>query len=183
MAEGRGACWLDNKKYTCYIIMKTSEIVEVLSAAKNLNAALKNLIKREGDSNPEVVSFAKDLRARISGSHTSNIESFVEKSLERKRQGFFLGLARYAFADVIDPVVEDVIDRFADTFNTTYERTDTGVVVKLPEQFKEIVDEVARITDEALKAAEIPANSYSRTTMFATVFEADVLEEVQKNFL
>ncbi len=167
------------------IIMKTPEIVEVLLVAKNLNAALKNLIKREGDGNPEVVSFAKDLRARISGSkfNSDSVESFVEKSLERERHGFFLGLARYAFADVIDPVVEDVIGRFADTFNTTYERTDAGVVVKLPEQFKEIVDEVVRIADEALEAAKIPVNSYSRTTMFATVFEADVLEEVQKTFL
>jgi hypothetical protein len=160
--------------------METVEIVEVLKSAKNLNAALKNLMKREGDNNPDVVAFAKDMRARISGAKWNGIEDFIQRSMERNRQGYFLGLARYAFADVIDPLVEEIIEQFADDFNATYERSEEGVTVVSPDRFREIVSQVSSMADNALKQADIPVNAYSRATMFATVFESDVLEEVQK---
>jgi alpha-amylase/alpha-mannosidase (GH57 family) len=158
----------------------TAEIIEVLSVAKNLNAALKNLMKREGGSNPAVAAFAKEFRSKVGVGRLAGAEGFIDKCIEKGKEGFFFGVARYAFADVIDMAVEQIIERYADEFNATYERTEQGIGVKNSERFREIASDVSKLSVSALTTAEVPVNSYSRGVMLATVFEADVLEEVQK---
>lgn len=158
----------------------TTEIIEVLSVAKNLNAALKNLIKREGASNPAVAVFAKEFRMKLGAAKLTGSEDFIDRCIEKGREKLFFGVARYAFAEVIDMAVERIIDQYADDFNATYERTDEGISVKNPGRFKEIVTDVSTQSASALAEATIPVNGYSRGVMLATVFEPDVLEEVMK---
>lgn len=159
----------------------TTEIIEVLSVGKNLNAALKNLMKREGENNPAVAVFAKEFRSRLGVVKLMGCEGFIDRYLEKGREGFFFGVARYAFAEVIDGAVEQIIELYADDFNATYERSDEGVNVTNPVRFKEIVLNVSERSTSALVAADIPVNGYSRGVMLATVFEPDVLDEVLKH--
>lgn len=157
-----------------------SEIIEVLSVAKNLNAALKNLMKREGGANPAVAVFAKEFRSKVGGGRLVGAEGFIDKCIQKGREGFFFGVARYAFSDVIDAAVEQIIEQYADDFNATYERSEQGISVADTARFQEIVSAVCELSTAALRTAEVPVNSYSKGVMLVTVFEPDVLEEVQK---
>jgi hypothetical protein len=154
------------------------EAKEVFAAAPNLNAALKNLLKREGTRGaPAVVAFAKEFRAAAVNGAKRDL--FVERNFDTK-EFFFLGTVRYAFPQLIESSVGAIVDKYADDFNATYERHDDGVRVINPGRFKEIVVDVLGIVSGDLKAAELPDNNFMQRALLATVFELDVFSEVLK---
>jgi hypothetical protein len=155
------------------------EVQEAFAAAKNLNAALKNLLKREGSATPEVVGFAKDFRAAAGAGKSAPRDLFIERHFPAKEL-YFMGAIRYAFPELIESTVGTVIEKYADDFNSTYSRSDDGVVVKDAARFKKIVKEVQEIIKSDLKAAEVPANNFMQNAVLAAIFEVDVLSEVMK---
>jgi hypothetical protein len=155
------------------------EAQESFAAAKNLNAALKNLLKRESSATPAVASFAKDFRVAVGSGKSGPRDLFIERNFEGK-QFFFMGAVRYAFPELIESTVGAIVNRFADEFNATYERQDGSVTVTDAKRFKEIVNEVLAIVNKDLKAAELPVNAFMQVALLATVFEFDVLNEVMK---
>jgi hypothetical protein len=156
------------------------EIKESFAAARNLNAALKNLLKKESRATPAVASFAKEFRAAASSGKSAPSDLFIERNFEAK-QFFFVGAARYAFPELVESTVGSIVSKYADDFNATYERQDDGSVnVTNSKRFKEIVQEVLTIIRKDLKAAELPDNNFMQTALLATVFELDVLNEVMK---
>jgi len=155
------------------------EVKESFAAAKNLNAALKNLLKRESSGSPAVAGFAKDFRVAATSGKSGPRDLFIERNFESK-QFFFMGAVRYAFPELVESTVGAIVNKFADEFNATYQRQDGDVTVTNAKRFKEIVNEVLTIIDKDLKAAELPANTFMQVALLATVFEFDVLNEVMK---
>lgn len=155
------------------------EIQESFAAAKNLNSALKNLLKKESSATPAVAHFAKDFRAAASSGKSAQRDLFIERNFETK-QFFFLGAARYAFPELIESTVGTIVSKYADDFNATYERQDGGVQVTDAARFKEIVNAVQATIKKDLKAAGLPVNNFMQSALLATVFELDVLNEVMK---
>ena len=155
------------------------EITECFARARNLNAALKSFLKREGTSNPQAASFAKDFRSAAGSGKEEAIRVFVERHYP-KREVFFTGLARYAHPEVVESVVGTIIDTHADRFNATYERGDEGISVKDDATFKKIVKDVNQIIEKGLVSAELPTSNFMKNTLLASVFEVDVLGEVLK---
>lgn len=157
----------------------TDEITACFAKAKNLNAALKGFLKREGTSNPQAASFAKDFRSAAGSGKEEAIRVFVERHYP-KREVFFTGLARYAHPELVESVVATIIDTHADAFNSTYERGESGISVKDAATFKKIVKDVQQIIDKGLVSAELPTSNFMKNTLMASVFEVDVLGEVLK---
>ena len=158
----------------------TAEEAKVtFAAAKNLNAALKNLLKKESSSTPAVVAFAKEFRAAASSGKSASRDLFIDQNFA-DRQLFFLGAVRYAFPELIEATVSAIVAQYADEFNGTYERKDDGVRVINERRFAEIVRDVRAIIAKDLKASELPVNTFMESAMLATVFEFDVLGEVMK---
>lgn len=155
------------------------EVKESFAAAKNLNAALKNLLKRESSGSSAVAGFAKDFRVAVTSGKSAPRDYFIERNFENK-QFFFMGAVRYAFPELVDSTVGAIVNKFADEFNATYERHDGAVTVTNTKRFKEIVNEVQTIIQKDLKAAELPVNTFMQVALLATVFELDVLNEVMK---
>jgi hypothetical protein len=155
------------------------EVKESFAAAKNLNAALKNLLKKEGSGTPQVVGFAKDFRNAVSSGKNGPRDFFIEKNYPAKEL-FFLGAVRYAFPELVEGVVGAIVNKYADDFNSTYQRNDDGIKVTDAAAFKKIVKEVHGIIKNDLKAAEVPNNNFMQSAILATVFEVDVLAEVMK---
>lgn len=155
------------------------EVQEAFAAAKNLNAALKNLLKKESASTPQIAVFAKDFRTAASSGKSASRDLFIERNYPAKEL-FFLGAARYAFPELIDATVGGILAKFADAFNATYERSESGIKVTDAAGFKKICREVRTIIERDLKAAELPVNNFLQNALLATVFEVDVLAEVLK---
>lgn len=155
------------------------EVQESFAAAKNLNAALKNLLKKESSGTPQIVSFAKEFRAAAGSGKSGPRDLFIERNYPEKEL-YFMGAIRYAFPELIEATVGAIIENYADDFNATYERKDDKVAVTNAAGFKKIVKEVHEIVKRDLKAAEVPSNSFMQNALLATVFEVDVLAEVMK---
>lgn len=155
------------------------EVTTALTGARNLNSALKSFIKREGSSTPQIVSFAKDFRGVVASGRAEPVRLFVEQNFA-KRPMYFLGVARYAYPELIEASVGKIIEKYADVFNGTYERTDAGIKVTDSKQFGSIVSEVRDMIDGELLQAQAPQSNFMRNAVLASVFEPDVLQEVLK---
>lgn len=154
-----------------------SDVQDAFANAKNLNAALKNFLKRESRSGEQVASFAKDFRAAVSTGRTTAINGFIEKNFPRK-EVYFLGVARYAFPELVESCVGRIIDQHAEAFNKTYERLEQGISIKDAKTFGSIVREVRQMVKRDLQAAELPVNGFLENALLSSVFEIDVLTEV-----
>ena len=158
----------------------TIDEVEVsFSKARNLNAALKSFLKREGTSNPQAAAFAKDFRAATSTGKQAALRAFLERHYP-KREIFFVGIARYAHPELIESTVGRIVDNHADTFNATYERGDSGITIKDAGTFKKIVKSVDKTIEESLTGSELPVTNFMKNALLASVFEPEVLSEVLK---
>jgi len=156
-----------------------SDAQETFSRAKNLNAALKNFIKRESRSGDQVVSFAKDFRAAVGTGRSVAVNAFIDRNYPQK-EVFFLGVARYAFPELVESCVGRIIDRHAEAFNQTYERGEQGITIKDAKTFNSIVREVHQLVKADIQAAELPVNGFLENALLSSVFEIDVLTEVMK---
>jgi hypothetical protein len=158
----------------------SQEIVQAFASAKNLNAALKNFLKREGRGGGEAVqSFAKSFRNGVVGRKPEALVAFVEANYP-KREVLFMGLVRYAHADLVESTVGEIIDKHADRFNTTYERSGDEIKVTNRAEFDSTVKDVVAIIDRSLAAAEVARTNFLVNSIVASVFEPDVLREVYK---
>ena len=155
------------------------EVTAALTSAKNLNAALKSFLKREGTQTPQVAIFAKEFRGVVSSGRPEPVRLFIEQNYD-KRPMYFLGVARYAYPELIEAVVGKIIEQHAETFNKTYARADQGITVTDSKGFASIVKNVAQMIDEGLTASGVPASNFMRNAIMASVFEPDVLTEVLK---
>lgn len=155
------------------------EVKDAFAAAKNLNAALKNLLKKESSGTPQIAVFAKEFRAAAGSGKSGPRDLFIEKNYP-ERELYFMGAIRYAFPELIESTVGSIITKYADDFNETYERNDDVVKVTNAAGFKKIVKEVHEIVKKDLTAAEVPNNTFMQNALLATVFEVDVLAEVMK---
>jgi hypothetical protein len=156
-----------------------SDVQETFGNAKNLNAALKNFMKRESRSGEQVVSFAKDFRSAVTTGKAPTINAFIEKNYPRK-EVYFLGVARYAFPELVESCVGRIIDTYAESFNQTYERQEQGISIKDAKSFASIVREVHKMVKGDIQAAELPVNGFLENALLSSVFEIDVLTEVMK---
>jgi hypothetical protein len=156
-----------------------AEASEVFAQARNLNAALKNLLKKESSAGQQVVSFAKDFRNAIASGKSAPRDLFIERYFESK-EPFFIGAVRYAFPELFEASVGAVIDKYADTFNATYERTEQGIKITDQKRFEEIVKEVNQLVTKDIKAAELPNNNFIRKALLTAIFEYEVFVEVAK---
>jgi hypothetical protein len=93
---------------------------------------------------------------------------------------YFLGLARYAYGDLVETIVGKIIEEHADTFNTTYERAEQGIKVSDAKTFGMIVKSVSQMIDDGLTTSGAPTSNFMRNAIMASVFEPDVLTEVLK---
>lgn len=157
----------------------TDEVYSSFKAAKNLNAALKTLLKRESKKGDPIEGFVKDFRPLVQSENEARVKEFIEKNFS-KREMFFYALARYAHPEFYTSVIEKIFNSYAEEFNATYEKKEEGIEVTKKDEFKKIVKEVVKLIDEELKAAGLPVTNFFKKSVMVCVFEADVLREVVK---
>jgi len=148
-------------------------------AAKNLNAALKTLLKRESKNGDPIEGFVKDFRPLVQSENEEKIKGFIEKNFA-KREMYFYALARYAYPEFYTSVIEKIFNTYAEEFNATYKKVEQGIEVTNKPEFAKIVKTVGKLIDEQLKESEMPVTNFFKKSVMVCVFEADVLKEVVK---
>lgn len=155
------------------------EVKAVFAAAKNLNAALKNFIKKEVRAGDPIERFAKDFRAAVATGRSASVNAFIEKFYPAN-EGYFLVIAKYAHAQLIMSLVESIFHKYAEEFNATFERENEGIRITNTAQFSSIARSVADMIDEGLLAAGLAKGVFLKKAILFNVFEPEVLEEVLK---
>ena len=153
------------------------DVTGAFLAAKNTNAALKNFLKKEKPSDDSVVRFVKNFRNEVSGGNADKLRAFVEGNLDDHKAEFLI-LARYAHPEFVATTAHQIIEKYADEFNATYEKDGSGVTIKDKSKFKTIVEKVADIVDESLKTAQLPNTNFMKYAVLLYVFEPEIQEQV-----
>jgi len=147
------------------------------AAAKNLNAALKNFLKKEGRGGSQVVSFAKEFRNAVASGRPAAVSAFIEQNYT-KRDPLFVGLIRYVHPQAVESIVLKVFETYAEDFNGTYSKGQDGVQVTDGNKFLEISKAVVSEIESGLVAAELPVSNFMKNSVMVCIFESDVLREV-----
>lgn len=151
------------------------DVIKLIRGARNLNAAVKKLLKAEGDSNPRAAKFAKDLRDVFAVKNPAFGDKFVHNNFA-EYQAEMIAVIKYAYSENLMAIAGQVFEKYGDDFNNTYADDGEKVTVSDQKNFDRIFKEVTQIIDSSLKAMEIDCGPLMRSTLLATIFEPRVLK-------
>ena len=152
----------------------TEDIVGSLKRSENLNSALKHFLKREVRRGDPAERFVKDLREVMLGKDESRALNFIEK----RRPGFdshLIAIGGYAHGEMVMNLANQIVEKYADRFNATYDVKDEDIAVKNKGEFDTIIKEVSTLVTTNLKTAGFGESDYMQSVVFSTVFDRPVL--------
>lgn len=158
-----------------------SDVVGSLSQSKNLNAAVKTFLKKQGKAGDPGVKFAKELRDILQRPDRNFAIDFVERAGARFGP-HLLAIGAYAHAPVIEDLASKIVEAFADDFNSTYAVRGDELEFKDEEKFREIANKALGMIDESLRAQGFDGSHFMRAIAMNAVFEAPVLRELEGSF-
>lgn len=153
----------------------TEDVVGSLKRAENINSALKHFLKREVRRGDPAERFVKDLREVMLGKDENRAFSFIEK----KRPDFdshLIAIGSYAHSEMVMSLANQIVEKYADTFNATYEVKDDDIALKDKGAFETIMKEVSDIVSKNLKGAGFGDSVFMQSVVFSTVFDRPVLK-------
>ena len=153
-----------------------AEVTEVFKKAANMNAAVKKVLKQD-IQDEAALKFIKSFRTVLGADRDGALEGFLEKYLD-KYDKVLLALAVVAHKDLVTEIVNVVIEKYADEFNTTYEKKEGGVTYKDRTKFEKVVKEVRGVIEAHLQAAELPASHFLKAAVITQIFDEELLPEV-----
>ncbi|NDC38603.1 MAG: hypothetical protein EBZ48_11190 [Proteobacteria bacterium] len=153
------------------------EVVGVFASAKNLNAALKNFLKREVQGNAAVERLAKEFRAAAASGRTLALASFVGRYYPAQ-EVFFSAVARHAHPELFDATINGIYAAHAEEFNKTYSQSGESITVTDPAKFASIVQQVDGMIEAGVRGQGMTPNSFLRRAFLMGIFEPAVLKEV-----
>lgn len=159
-----------------------AEAANSLIKAKNLNAAIKKLIKLEGEKDERTLRFVKSFKAIAKMPKEERLADFITKALPNYKEHLYI-ITRNAFFDETEVVLEQLIDTYAEKFNETYDHDGSGVItVKDQENFKKIAKDAINQMSKLIESSSLPNNNFLKATITYTLFDRAVLEELKKHF-
>jgi hypothetical protein len=150
-------------------------VVESLRNAKNLNAAVKNFLKREVGGDAKIGQFAKDLRAAFESRLPERAEQFVSKALPNQEIPL-LSIVRYAYAEGLAQIVESIANEHADNFAKTYAAKNDGIELVDKKNFEAILTKVANSLGDLLTSQSIPKNNFMKNAVLLFLLEPEVFK-------
>jgi len=154
-----------------------NEMQEAIGAAKNINAALKKVLKNEPNMPGKSSRFLKDFRIACGAKDPARKMEYLNNKLPDYEAEIF-AVARYAYIEPVNAIASEITEVYADKFNTTYSQGDQGVTVKDQAAFDKIVKEVMVKVEEGLKKNALPVSGFMKNVLLQHIFDAEVLKEV-----
>lgn len=152
------------------------EAATAIRNAKNPNSALKNFLKHEVRPGDPSVRFIKGLRDAAYAKNPLVLQNQIEAGLENFNMHILVVL-RYAYNEQMSDIAEQTVNKYADSFNSTYERSGEDIKVKDNASFRKQFDEVLSFFEKALAEKQLPVNGLMKNVLIAFVFEPAVIKE------
>lgn len=151
------------------------DIAQSLKKAPNINAAIKNFLKREVKKGDPAEKFAKSLRSAISSPGDGVALKFVEDSLP-KFQNHLYSVACYAYYEFVSELAGSVVEKYADDFNATFEINEGQLKYKDEGKFKTISDKALEILRKGLNDAGFGGSPFMKNVTMISIFERPVID-------
>lgn len=164
----------------------TEDATQAYCHSKNLNSAIKKFLKEAGSQNPAALRLVKELREIVkrdtgkptqASTSTAKMQSFIERNFEGNRD-LFLVLARSAYAAQTEEVIDRIIQRFAEQFNTTFNLEGENLQVKDTARFKELGSQALDTIYIMVKDKELAGAPFLAHAVAYSIFEPLVLKEL-----
>lgn len=152
------------------------ELRELLLRAKNLNSAVKSYLKNEVEKREEEIRFLKAVRKVALPTQRKQLERFLEQYGEEYTLSLFI-LVRHAYFSLLSPVVQRVIDEYAEQFNATYVTEGEDVRVTDEATFSNIIQAAAGMLDEALQQAGLGGSKMLHKVFVHLLYDGAVVKE------
>lgn len=150
----------------------------VLKKSTNINAAIKNFIKREIRKGDPGEKFAKNLRNVLISKNEQTALDFIDGALPQFTN-HLVTIACYAFPEFINNLVEEIVEKYADDFNATFEVTEDRLGYKDKAKFESIAKEAIGIIREKIKAEGMGDSPFMRNVIYLSIFEPAVIVAVE----
>ena len=159
----------------------TQDAVECFQNARNLNAAVKKILKSDTSNDTRTSRFCKALKSAIKSPKKEAIAAFVEKAIVDYEEYLFVVL-RNAYAPLIDPILDTVIEEYADTFNETYSIDPMSGTISIlnEETFKQIGEQALKAISSGTENSELPPNGFMKSAITYSLFDNAVLIELRE---
>jgi len=157
------------------------DLITAFQAAPNLNAALKGFLKSQVQKADQTSKFIKSFRASITSKSPGALESFIENSLPRFERHFFL-IGRHALSAETESILDQVIEKYADDFNKTYQSQGSSISVNNRDEFNSIAKQALRDLDGGLEQSKLPNNNFMRNVLVYSLFDEQVMGEIPEEY-
>ncbi|NBW40408.1 hypothetical protein EBR25_05295 [bacterium] len=157
------------------------DAVECFQNAKNINAAIKKIIKSDAAKDPSTLRFVKAFKSAIKYQKQEALTAFLESAFGEYDQHLFLVL-RNSYSSLFEPVIDEIISEYADRFNETYEidySTNT-ISITVENEFKDLGQKAIEQLVAKISNADLPVNGFMKEATLYALFEPLVLEELAK---
>ena len=154
------------------------EVLEAIGGVSNLNAVLKKILKHEVQRGSQEERFFKDFR-RIANAPraTEQLKTFISNHFPDSGR-YSMVVAGYAYDDKMSAITAEIIEKYADEFNSTYETKDSAIEIKDRAKFNSIAKEAIKIIEEGIKSQGLPASTFMKKVIVHRLFTPEVAKEV-----
>jgi len=161
---------------------KREDLIAAFSAAPNINSALKGFLKHEVTKGDQSAKFVKAFRVAATAKNPEQFVEFVQKALPRYERHFFL-IARHAYSAEVEPMLDVVIDQYAEEFNQSYDGEGENVSVTDRKKFDSIAKSALQALDGELeKSSMLPNNNFMRNMLVFSLFEEGVIKNIPTGY-
>ncbi len=155
-----------------------SHILDAFAKAKNLNASMKNFLKREVKRGDPAEKFTKDLRDVLLSDDVNRSEQFFAKHLPKYESHLFVA-AGYAHYDLVNGLAASIVERYADDFNATYEVQDEKLTYKDRPNFEKLAKEAITLISAGLKPSGLDGSPFMLNVVFVSIFTREVIGAIE----
>lgn len=153
------------------------DVIALLKASGNLNAAVKNFIKNELDADPKAHKFARAFKKAALSAREDALDEFVRKYYE-EYEHLFYAMARYAHSGALGEIIELAIEEYAEDFNSSYDSDEESIEIKDQDAFGRISRAVCELLVTQVSERNIPDSPFLRNVFVGWLYDSPVIPEV-----
>ncbi len=154
------------------------EIVEVFRNAKNVNAAIKKILKQEVKRGSPEERFFKDFRNAVISARASEAIDFFVRRHYPAGERYFMVVAGYVHDDAMVDISAKIIDQYAEEFNSTYEQLESDIEIKDSAKFESIARQALQMVEDGLREHQLPVTPFLKNVLVNRLFTQEVIEKL-----
>lgn len=160
------------------LIYTSKDVVEILKKSKNINSAIKSFLKKEVKKGDPAEKFAKSLKVVLLDGNFQRAISFIDANLAKFENHLFV-IGQYAFSEFTSSVTDELIEKYADSFNETYKIEGGELEILNRADFSNIVKSSLKLIDDKFREFELPSSPFLKKLLIMAIFHQELHSEIE----